>query len=76
MGQEHVGKVIDVGGEIRGIKTIRWTGNLIPVGANCFLQSSKISGKWATSINTGTYVNKCSAHPGTLLPERCVQAKV
>ena len=42
VGQEHVGKVIDVDGEIRGIKTIRWTGNLIPVGANCFLQSSKI----------------------------------
>ena len=29
VGQEHVGKVIDVGGEIRGKKTIRWTGNLI-----------------------------------------------
>ena len=49
VGQEHVGKVIDVGGEIRGKKTIRWTGNLI-IGVICLLQISKIGNTMITLI--------------------------
>ena len=47
--QEHVGKVIDVGGEIRGKKTITWTGNLI-IGAICFLWISKIRNTMITLV--------------------------
>jgi len=42
-------QVIDVGGEIRGKKTIRWTGNLI-IGVICFLQISKIGNTMITLI--------------------------